>query len=75
LDIGAETPEEIAISIAGEIVAAKKGKAGIFEKGWGGSRYSELSELGLIRFYKILTEEELWWKNKKMCVAAETLRR
>jgi|GEM_PF-4634191 len=26
LDIGAKTPEEIAISIAGEIVAVKKGK-------------------------------------------------
>jgi xanthine dehydrogenase accessory factor len=26
LDIGAETPEEIAISIAGEIMAMKKGK-------------------------------------------------
>jgi xanthine dehydrogenase accessory factor len=26
LDIGAETPEEIAISIAGEIVAVRKGK-------------------------------------------------
>lgn len=26
LDIGAETPEEIAVSIAGEIIAVKKGK-------------------------------------------------
>ena len=26
LDIGAETPEEIAISVAGEIVAVRKGK-------------------------------------------------
>lgn len=33
LDIGAETPEEIAISIAAEIIAAKKGKLEEFEKG------------------------------------------
>jgi len=33
LDIGAETPEEIAISIAAEIIAAKKGKLKGFKKG------------------------------------------
>jgi xanthine dehydrogenase accessory factor len=33
LDIGAETPEEIAISIAAEIIAAKKGKLEGFKKG------------------------------------------
>ena len=33
LDIGAETPEEIAISIAAEIIAAKKEKLEGFEKG------------------------------------------
>jgi xanthine dehydrogenase accessory factor len=33
LDIGAETPEEIAISIAAEIIAGKKGKLGGFKKG------------------------------------------
>ena len=33
LDIGAETPEEIAISIAAEIIAGKKGKLGRFKKG------------------------------------------
>jgi len=32
-DIGAETPEEIAISIAAEIIAAKKGKLEEFKKG------------------------------------------
>jgi xanthine dehydrogenase accessory factor len=32
LDIGAETPEEIAISIAAEIIAIKKGKSDIFKK-------------------------------------------
>lgn len=33
LDIGAETPEEIAISIAAEIVAVKKGRFGQTKKG------------------------------------------
>jgi xanthine/CO dehydrogenase XdhC/CoxF family maturation factor len=33
LDIGAETPEEIAISIAAEIIAAKKQKLEGFRKG------------------------------------------
>jgi len=33
LDIGVETPEEIAISIAAEIIAAKKGKLEGFKKG------------------------------------------
>jgi xanthine dehydrogenase accessory factor len=33
LDIGAETPEEIAISIAAEIIAAKKGKLAFCKKG------------------------------------------
>ena len=33
LDIGGETPEEIAISIAAEIIAAKKGKLEGFKKG------------------------------------------
>ncbi len=33
LDVGAETPEEIAISIAAEIIAAKKGKLHLFRKG------------------------------------------
>ena len=33
LDIGAETPEEIAISIAAEIIAAEKGKLEGFKKG------------------------------------------
>jgi len=32
LDIGAETPEEIAISIAGEIPAIKKGKLALLRK-------------------------------------------
>ena len=32
LDVGAETPEEIAISIAAEIIAAKKGKLHLFRK-------------------------------------------
>lgn len=32
LDIGAETPEEIAISIAGEILAIKKGKLALLRK-------------------------------------------
>ncbi len=35
LDIGGETPEEIAISIAAEIIAAKKGKLHAFKKGEG----------------------------------------
>jgi xanthine dehydrogenase accessory factor len=33
LDIGAETPEEIAISIAAEIIAVKKEKSAFFKKG------------------------------------------
>lgn len=33
LDIGAETPEEIAISIAAQIIAAKKRKLHLFRKG------------------------------------------
>ena len=33
LDIGAETPEEIAISIAAEIIAAKWGKLALYKKG------------------------------------------
>jgi len=32
-DIGAETPEEIAISIAAEIIAAINGKLEVFKKG------------------------------------------
>ena len=32
LDIGAETPEEIAISVAAEIIAAKKGKLHLLGK-------------------------------------------
>ena len=32
LDIGAETPEEISVSIAAEIIAAKKGKLGALKK-------------------------------------------
>ena len=31
LDIGAETPEEIAISVVAEIIAAKKGKLDILK--------------------------------------------
>jgi xanthine dehydrogenase accessory factor len=33
LDIGAETPEEIAISVAAEIIAAKWGKLALYKKG------------------------------------------
>jgi xanthine dehydrogenase accessory factor len=33
LDIGAETPEEIAISVAAEIIAAKKEKLALYKKG------------------------------------------
>ncbi len=33
LDVGAETPEEIAISVAAEIIGAKKGKLHLFRKG------------------------------------------
>jgi len=35
LDVGGETPEEIAISIAAEIITAKKRKLHLFRKGEG----------------------------------------